>query len=92
MTNVFYAGDEHGIMCQLEAPSAKHPSATLVAPIGHIAFDLRHPIPVRLLRIANAVERRKNTPPRLITVKLPTSGLKLTQVSGPDRGAGRALR
>ena len=44
VTNVFYAGDEHGIMCQLEAPSAKHPSPTLVAPIAHIAFDRRHPI------------------------------------------------
>ncbi len=44
VTSVFYAGGEHGIMCQLEAPDAKPPSPTLVAPIAHVGFDPRHPI------------------------------------------------
>ena len=44
VTNAFYAGGEHGIMCQLEAAGANHPSSTLVVPIAHIAFDRRHPI------------------------------------------------
>ena len=40
VTNVFYAGDEHGIMCQLEAPGAKHPS----------------PRPLRRSRISPSIE------------------------------------
>ncbi len=42
--NVFYAGGEHGIMCQLEAAGAKPTSPTLVASITQVGFDRRHPI------------------------------------------------
>lgn len=44
VTNIFYAGIEHGIMCRLELPASMSSSSTLIASITHISFDRRHPI------------------------------------------------
>lgn len=43
VTHVFDAGEEHGLMCQLEF-SAGAKSMVLVAPIGHLSFNRRDPI------------------------------------------------
>lgn len=43
VTNVFYAGDRKGLMCQFTIETEASPRV-LVAPLSQIAIDRRHPI------------------------------------------------
>jgi hypothetical protein len=44
VTGVFYAGDEHGLMCRIELNDESYRAPLLVAPLSHVSFDRRHPI------------------------------------------------
>jgi len=43
-TDVFYAGEEKGLMCRIDLQGVAGPPFLLVAPITHFSFNRRHPI------------------------------------------------
>jgi hypothetical protein len=44
VTSIFYAGEEHGIMCRLELSGDAYPAAVFVVPLSYVHFDRLHPI------------------------------------------------
>jgi hypothetical protein len=44
VTNIFYAGEERGVMCRVDPQGVADRPILLVAPLMQLAFDRSHPI------------------------------------------------
>lgn len=44
VTDIFYAGEEKGLMCRVDVQGLADDAIVLVAPVTQLAFNRRHPI------------------------------------------------
>jgi hypothetical protein len=44
VTDVFYAGEENGLMCRIDVQGLADEPMVVVAPVTQLAFNRRHPI------------------------------------------------
>ena len=44
VTDIFYAGEEDGLMCRIDARGLDDAPIVVVAPVTQLAFNRRHPI------------------------------------------------
>jgi hypothetical protein len=44
VTDIFYAGEENGLMCRIDVHGLIDEPVVVVAPVGQLAFNRRHPV------------------------------------------------
>jgi hypothetical protein len=44
VTDIFYAGEEKGLMCRVDVQGLTNDRTVVVAPLTQLAFDRRHPV------------------------------------------------
>jgi len=44
VTDIFYAGEERGLMCRVDVPGLADDFVVVVVPLSQLAFNRRHPV------------------------------------------------